>query len=338
MNKISTSVFYGLLLFLMHCLPVSAAGHCTSAVDTHIVELGTAFVPTQSTPGTVVSMTQKDIQVTCASSVATYLQPGDSGAVWGSTGETFTTPEGKTCPILDKGFALEGVGLGLVWVQRNSGTGEWSCLSSALMGGGKVRRGLVRNGVTTLTERFYVVRTSLPLVYGNTGAITQSIDIDEANEARQPIGRLYSIQIAGDVIIENGGCTIDASPVISMGTVATKSFRGIGSTSSDVPFNISLRECYGTGKQVDISFHPVSGFADAARSVIALDEGSSTASGVGIQLLFNGEHIHPDGQSHYYPLQQGVTWLPFIARYYQTGTTVRPGTVESSVIFYIYYQ
>lgn len=205
-------------------------------------------------------------------------------------------------------------------------------------GGGRVRRGLVRNGSTTLTERFYVVRTSLPLKYGRTGAITQSIDVDEADEARQPIGRLYTIQIGGDVIIENGGCTIDANPVVSMGTVSTTNFHGIGSLSADVPFNISLRECYGTEKQVDISFHPVSGFADAARSVIALDESSSTASGVGIQLLFNGEYLHPDGQSHYYPLQQGVTRLPFIARYYQTGTTVRPGTVESSVIFYIYYQ
>lgn len=134
MNKILTFMFCALSLFFVPCLP-ALASYCTSDVNMYNVELGTVYVPAQSTAGDVISMTQKDIQVSCTSSVATYLQPGDSGALWGSTGETFTTPEGLTCPILDEGFALEGVGLGLVWVQRNSATSGWTCLSSALMGG-----------------------------------------------------------------------------------------------------------------------------------------------------------------------------------------------------------
>ncbi|MCX8955830.1 fimbrial protein [Erwinia psidii] len=315
-----------------------ATGYCTSAVDAHTIELGTIYVPVQSTTGDIVSMSQRDIQVTCDADVSTYLQPGDPDFVWGSTGETFMTPEGISCAIVDSGFALEGTGLGLVWIQRNSGSNGWSCLSGALIGAGKVRRGLVRRGLTTLTDKFYVVRTSLPLVYKNAGNITQSIGVDEADENRVAIGQLYTIYISGNVIIESGGCTIESNPVVSMGTVSTSTFRGIGTRGANVPFYIDLQKCYGVEKKIDIAFQPVSGFLDEANSVIALEEGSNAASGVGIQLMFNGENIHTDGSYHSFPLQQGLTRLPFVARYYQVANTVTPGTVESSVIFYVYYE
>lgn len=326
------------LLLVMHGAPAFASKYCSSSIDTYTVELGTTYVPTQSQAGDVLSVTQKDMAITCSSSTSTYSQPGDPDTVWSSSGETFTTPEGIACPILDTGFSLEGTGLGLVWVQRNSASNTWACLSGALMGGSKTRRGLVREGTTILTERFYIVRTSQPLKYGKISMITQSIEMDESDEERESYGALYTININGEIIVESGGCTIESNPVVYLGTVSTKTFRGIGSTSSDVPFSINLKECYGSEKWVGVSFQPVSGFVDAANSVIGIEEGSSAASGIGIQLWFNGEKINTNGEGHIYPLQQNATQLPMTARYYQVSDTVKPGTVESSVIFYIYYE
>lgn len=86
---------------------------------------------------------------------------------------------------------------------------------------------------------------------------------------------------------------------------------------------------------------PVTAVLNSAQSVVALD-GSSLASSVGVQLLDANDAVFPlstyKSFAGYDKANGGNFSIPFKARYYQTASTVKPGTANSSMTFTMNYQ
>ncbi|MER2046536.1 MAG: fimbrial protein [Pantoea agglomerans] len=125
---------------------------------------------------------------------------------------------------------------------------------------------------------------------------------------------------------------------VPMGTVEKRAFRGQGTWPGDANtrnFTIPLNCNAGTRVNVQID----GSAQNASQGVLNLTGGSGSASGVGIQLLFNGSPL---------PLatpiltgtasSEGAYSIPLQARYYQTGSNITPGTANASATFTLTYQ
>ncbi|MXN74337.1 fimbrial protein [Burkholderia sp. 4701] len=115
---------------------------------------------------------------------------------------------------------------------------------------------------------------------------------------------------------------------------------GVGSTSPSKGFTIGVKCDSGVAGAFAVSMMLDGAAVSASNGVLALSS-SSTASGVGIQLL-NG-----DGK----PVPLGTAWpvagspaaaanlqVPLSARYYQTGSAAKPGVANGSATFTIIYR
>lgn len=118
---------------------------------------------------------------------------------------------------------------------------------------------------------------------------------------------------------------------------------GIGQTTKLVPFNILLNcEALLSGSfDVKMQFDDigaVSGLSDLG--VVALNS-TSTASGVGVQILNENEQpvsLAVPFTVASYPLSAALVTVPLYARYYQTATTVTPGSANAVATYTISYQ
>jgi major type 1 subunit fimbrin (pilin) len=75
------------------------------------------------------------------------------------------------------------------------------------------------------------------------------------------------------------------------------------------------------------------------RNLLALDEGTGIATGVGIEIADqNGTAIPLHTASSDYTLEEGSNTLEFVARYVSTGAAVTTGTANGTSQFTINYQ
>lgn len=117
-------------------------------------------------------------------------------------------------------------------------------------------------------------------------------------------------------------------------------FKGVGQSLAPVNFSIGLKECPEGINKVSYELRPNTTIVDAARSVVALDNGS-TAKGVGLQLLDNtGNPVALNKTIVFteYDNAGGNFNIPLKAAYHQTGAVVQPGTANSSVTFLMSYE
>lgn len=129
---------------------------------------------------------------------------------------------------------------------------------------------------------------------------------------------------------------------VPMGTIATNSFNGAGSTSNAVAasksFELVLEKCPTTVSTATVSFDGTS--VDGDDKVLALT-GAGTAgvaTGVGIQISDADDKVVPLHQeSSPYTLQAGTSTLKFVARYYATAATVGAGSANAVTNFTIVY-
>lgn len=117
---------------------------------------------------------------------------------------------------------------------------------------------------------------------------------------------------------------------------------GIGQTSSAIPFSIQLNcEALLSGTfDVMMKFDgdAVSGLSDSG--VVALNS-TSTASGVGVQILNGNQQpiaLATPFAVASYPLSNALVTVPLYARYYQTASTISPGTANAVAQYTISYQ
>ncbi len=129
--------------------------------------------------------------------------------------------------------------------------------------------------------------------------------------------------------------------VVSMGKHMNLELTGPGTSTRATGFSISLNNCPAGMDSIQYQIDPVTVVVDRGNSVVALD-GSSTASGVGVQLLDStGTAALPLSTPitfHEYNQGTGGSYsIPLNARYYQTGTSVGAGSANTSVTFSMIY-
>lgn len=137
--------------------------------------------------------------------------------------------------------------------------------------------------------------------------------------------------------------TCDTADVaVDIGEQMVTSFSGPGSTSPAKAFSIELTSCPPGSAGIFYTLDPLTSIIpDSDQSVVALDS-SSTATGVGIQLL--------DGNNNPFAIATKTQLLdydssvftdysiPLSARYYQTDSRITPGTANTQLVFTISYQ
>jgi len=137
-------------------------------------------------------------------------------------------------------------------------------------------------------------------------------------------------------------CDIDTgsrSITVPLGAVRVDRFSGVGSTYGDQSFNIGLTCTQPAGTyNVSLTFSATAD-SSGASGVLAILQGSDAAAGVGIQLLMNGSPVVFDTALNAGSATAGATLtIPMMARYYQTGSLMTPGTANGIATFTISYK
>ncbi|RRZ96980.1 fimbrial protein [Erwinia sp. 198] len=333
-----------LILFLsiwmvVICQPASAEQICQADNNQYIIDLKKIIVPPNSQPGDVLGVVSNTLNITCKAGKRHQEILRVTNPSWNRSGMTANV-DGLTCAVLDTDTGISDLGLGIVWTNFNSGAGKWGCMSVYFpdMNSVGTRRGLRSNGTVAITDKFYLVKTGKSSDYGKIGHIEQTIFMAEADDDNNLLGDLYRIDFKGDVQLSKAGCAVETHKDVQMGTVSSATFHGKGSKGPAVPFAITLSDCQGIAANVMMRLEPGYGYADKNEGVIALSNEEGAAAGVGIQLMLDGQKIDTTRDAISYPFQAGTTTIPFSARYYQTADRIQPGTADSTMVFYIFYE
>ncbi|HEY0506072.1 MAG TPA: fimbrial protein [Lysobacter sp.] len=121
------------------------------------------------------------------------------------------------------------------------------------------------------------------------------------------------------------------------------SFTGPATTTPAVDFSVKLNNCPAGMNAIKYRIDPATTVVDATQSVVALDA-TSTATGIGVQLLNGAGTPHPLGTGTdqlipaYSPTTGGSYTIPLKARYYQTDPSVTPGLANTLMTFTLTYQ
>lgn len=148
------------------------------------------------------------------------------------------------------------------------------------------------------------------------------------------------LQSAGNTTITVISCTTP-DVTVPMGTYKAAAFSGKGSTSSPVGFNLSLNNCPAGMTSIQYQLSAPGGVIDAANGVVALSS-DSTAQGIGLKVMNSaGTAMNYNTQypmTSYVSATGGSYTIPLKAAYYQTGTTVSPGSANALLTFTMTYQ
>ena len=168
--------------------------------------------------------------------------------------------------------------------------------------------------------------------------LAESVDLSAFTKGREaPPGT-----ISGRVL--DYGCTVSSDSLnftVDLQKNSARQFPTTGSTSPAVPFQITLSECSKGTTGVRVAFN---GIEDAENNtLLKLDEGSNTASGLGIEILDG--NMRPVKLND---LHTGMQWIPLVpeqnnilpysARLKSTQKSVNPGLVSASATFTLEFQ
>lgn len=134
-------------------------------------------------------------------------------------------------------------------------------------------------------------------------------------------------------------CSLNSTSInVPLGDVDASKFTGIATTVGDQTFNLGL-SCEKDAK-INVSLTGSQNADTADTSVLALTNAgqSGTASGVGVQLLYDATPLKINNKILLKTSGGGQETLPFSARYYQTQTAIGGGLANSSATLNITYQ
>jgi len=146
---------------------------------------------------------------------------------------------------------------------------------------------------------------------------------------------------SGSIQFVDGSCTTPDVDV-DLGRHHMNEFTGSSYTTTAVDFAIKLNSCPAGMNFIKYRIDPATTVQIPAQSVVALDA-SSTATGVGVQLLDRAGAPHPLGAGTdtvfggYNAATGGSFTIPLKARYYQTGPSVAPGKANTTMMFTMTY-
>lgn len=189
--------------------------------------------------------------------------------------------------------------------------------------------------------------TNLSGVYGTLlpdNNLNYSVQVGNTHGSNTSSGTsgYSSLNISGRVL--DYGCTVSSDSLnftVDLQKNSARQFPTTGSTSPVVPFQITLSECSKGTTGVRVAFN---GIEDAENNtLLKLDEGSNTASGLGIEILDG--NMRPVKLND---LHAGMQWIPLVpeqnnilpysARLKSTQKSVNPGLVSASATFTLEFQ
>ncbi|MEN0578568.1 fimbrial protein [Phytobacter palmae] len=196
--------------------------------------------------------------------------------------------------------------------------------------------------LTGIKLQFYItgpVSTGIITLPTPTVELWANDSLTTANGARYVI-----LSVGGSVTVKTQSCE---TPNISVDLDKHENaeFSGINSKSSAKAFDFQIKNCSAGMNSVNYTFSPAAGVtlkeSGTANQYITLDA-SSTASGVGIQMLYNDGSIVPFNSkinyAGYNKTIGGSYIIPMKARYIQTASNIRGGTANSAVEFTMSYE
>lgn len=187
--------------------------------------------------------------------------------------------------------------------------------------------------------------TSIAFAFVKTGPITSgTVSLGSVAEFAMSDNGIIAtprlpVTVTGNPVFTVVACTTP-NITVNLGTHRTSEFSGPNSATSSVNFDLALNNCPAGMSAIRYQVDAVTPIVNAQNSVVALDS-SSTASGVGLQLLNGSGTPFPLGSAQsfngYSSATGGSYTIPLRARYYQTGTAVGPGSANSVMTFTMTY-
>ncbi|SPP31178.1 putative major fimbrial subunit LpfA [Arsenophonus endosymbiont of Aleurodicus floccissimus] len=146
-----------------------------------------------------------------------------------------------------------------------------------------------------------------------------------------------NIKFTGEII--QSSCTFRAltkDQTVSLGTVATNSFKKVHDTASPTVFNIEINNFPNNSQEVFVIFDGVKD--EINNELLAIKEGDGYATGVSIGIYNNSErYISLNHKTGVYPINDKIAILKFIAKYVATEDIFLPGKVEANANFTLVY-
>lgn len=204
------------------------------------------------------------------------------------------------------------------------------------------------NGAAGQAVTYTVKNSNYKILFYKTGAITPG----ELEFPRNFVERWYSTSPSTSggvrvytlnvlpIKVKNPSCETP-NLTVNLGKHAKTDFGGVGSTSSETPFDLALNNCSPGMTAVKFTFKPEAGItlvnSGTAAQHLSL-KSDSTASGVGVQVLYQDGTLIPFKTANSIPLLSpgynastgGSFTVPMKARYIQTASTVSGGTANSA--------
>jgi major type 1 subunit fimbrin (pilin) len=152
-----------------------------------------------------------------------------------------------------------------------------------------------------------------------------------------------TIHFKGDLV--NAACAVStesADKIVRLGQYRTATFTKVGDTSAKVPFTIVLNDCdTSVSSTASVAFTGQTDATDPTLLAIASDDNTTTASGVGIEIMDRTSKVlTPNGSSFStaQALVDGANTLNFSARYKATATKATAGQANADATFVMKYE
>lgn len=325
------NVYYILLFILMFLVisPLSYASCNSSGIISSVIATTTLTVPRDRGVGPIGSV------ITLPSGVATYVYctPGVVSMML-KLGSTMT--ESVIPGVYDTN--VPGIGI-KVWntfsgsVDIGNNLSYWYSPSSSAHVG--YSAGAV---IVAVNIQFYVTG---PVSFGTVNFPDPFVESWANTEVSLNGATRYNALRITPVIVSSGACeTPDIS--VKLGEHFGYEFSGTGSKSSVKKFDFKLNSCATGMSAVSYRFEPATGvnvIGTGNDQYLTLDS-TSTAKGVGIQVLYDNESNIPFGTKIKYTgyVGAGNYTIPMKARYIMTGPIIVPGSANSALEFTMTYE
>jgi major type 1 subunit fimbrin (pilin) len=264
---------------------------------------------------------------------------------------TVTDPHGIKLTVWNT--AIPGIGIAVGVSSYSAGCGGWQPWQDLALGN-------VQGGYTgTLCNKAgsWATGGQAEMAFVQTGAITagsvtggvifQGTSATNINGSvsvgTSPLGNsvVYPFSLSSTTKVSVAACTTP-DVTVNMGSHQQWEFNGVGSaTTPAVSFDIAVNACPSGLAKIQYQFIPVNAVLDATNGVLALSD-SSTATGIGVQLKDDGGNaLNYKTQytlSGYNTATGGSYNIPLTAAYYQTASTVTPGSANAVLTFTMTYQ
>ncbi len=187
----------------------------------------------------------------------------------------------------------------------------------------------------SLSQSTFSVTSGLELI--KTGPIASGSVLPAGKLADWRWGSLIpeTFRLANAITFTTPSCTIVTDPInVTLPTVTSGAFSGVGSTSGKTPFQITLNCPAGTAV-THITMHSTA--PDSHQGVVK-PSGAGYAAGIGVRVLDGSSNPVVFEQQSIVNPPNATTSIPYFAQYFQTAPTVTSGPVKATVTFNIYYQ